>query len=190
MALETRFAELCVSFRTLQEHAAGLRMTAVEDRGAGADACTLADKVAYAADDAIGWLVEASEAAAGASRAAMGDADLNAVRQALGDCQERFLRFAFAFARLNSYEHVAPLARLARERKGQWKKWVLSFRRGLRSCQHPLDEVVTALFRCWQEIAERASAGGVSVRATNIGQKIVHQPRAPSVAAAAREGMT
>lgn len=191
MALETRFAELRTSLRALADHAAGLRSTAVEDRAAGADASALADKIAYAADDATGWLAEAVQAADAADDEATScDADLTALRRHLGDCQERFQRFAAGFARLNSYEHVAPVARLARQRQGQWKSWVVSLRRGLRSCQLPLDDAATALFRCWQEIAERAAAGGVSVRATNIGQKIVHQPRAPSAAAAAREGMT
>ena len=82
MALESRFAELCESFCKLQDHAAGLRATAVEDRAGGADASALADKVAYAADDAIGWLAEACEAAGTAAKAANDDADLNAARRA------------------------------------------------------------------------------------------------------------
>lgn len=189
MALESRFAELCECFCKLQDHAAGLRATAVEDRAGGADASALADKVAYAADDAIGWLAEACEAAGAAAKAANDDADLNAARRALSTCQERFQRFASSFGSLNSYEQLTALARLSRERKGQWKGWVESFRKGLQSCQKPMEEATTALFHCWQEIAERAGANSVSLRSTNIGQKIVHQPGLHR-SLNAREGVT
>jgi hypothetical protein len=178
-----------VSFCKLQDHAGGLRATAVEDRAGGADASALADKVAYAADDAIGWLAEAGEAASTAARAVSGEADLNSARRALSECQERFHRFVSSFQRLNSYEQLTQLARLSRERKRQWKGWVDSFRKGLRSCQEPMDEVTNALFRCWQEIAERAGTNNVSVRSTNIGQKIVQKPRRRR-SVSAHEGVT
>jgi hypothetical protein len=81
-------------------------------------------------------------------------------------------------ADLLSYEKLRELERLGRERKGEWLPWASGTKRGITDCRQPLEEVSLGMARCWQEIAEHAGATSISVRTTNIGQKVISNPSA------------
>jgi hypothetical protein len=52
-------------------------------------------------------------------------------------------------------------------------------KQGIEHCRPPLDGSRERLAECWQDMAERAGTTSISVRTTNIGQKIeAHQPAA------------
>jgi hypothetical protein len=82
-----------------------------------------------------------------------------------------FHQIARRFAsELVSYERLADLSGLGRERRGEWLAWTGSVKQAIEDCRYPLDQAADALFACWQEIAERAGTSSVSVRTTNVGQ--------------------
>lgn len=171
MALEKVFRQFIVASRRLNDRLQELRITVVEDRPVKNDAI-LVDNLEYAVEDMSGWLKEALDAAGAGCDAAQAPADLDAVRGALGTCQERFRRMEDVFSsKLVSYEPMADLASFARERRGEWRLWVASVRRGIDLCRIPLDDSRNRLAECWQEIAERAGTTSISVRNTSVGQK-------------------
>ena len=174
MALEAAFQDLCARLAALREALSGLRTTVVEDKPLRGDV-VLVDVFGDAAEDLLGWLEEALAAASAGQRAVDHSVDLDRARRSLITCQERFSRIAHRFSTdLAPYERVADLTRLGRERGGEWRAWANSVKEAFGWCHQPLFDVNQALFRCWQEIAERATMSSVSIRATNtnVGQRI------------------
>ena len=172
MALEAAFGDLAVQFQILRDALLALRTTVIEDRPLRDDVA-LVDSFGDAVEDILGWLEEALIASREGQQAVGHPLDLDRARRALTTCQERFnwisQRF---FSDLVSYQRIEELTGLGRERRGEWLAWGSSVREGLDRCQQPLYDVNQALFRCWQEIAERVGMTSVSVQATNIGQQI------------------
>jgi hypothetical protein len=172
VALSAAFEELCVKLCGLQNVMRELAVSAAEDKPLGDDVL-LAERFSDAAEDLHGWLEETLNAAQSAHQAATHPADLETARQCLVTCQERFNIFAQRFASdLAHYDHLAELTRLGRVRKGEWRAWAGIVRDNVERCQQPLREITVALFRCWQEMAERASLSSVNMHATNIRQQI------------------
>jgi hypothetical protein len=171
MALDDCFRRLRLSLERLRESLDGLRMGVAEDRPLHDDA-VLVDMLDDTVEDLRGYAQGALTAAMDAQHALDSDEDMRRIRRALAECQTGFGRLAHGYAAgLVSYERVAALRRIARERGGEWREWSRSVRQGIESCREPLYEVEEALFHCWQELAEHAGAV-VSVQATNIGQQI------------------
>lgn len=184
MALEKTFRDLSRQLRMLRDRLDELRVTVVEDRPRKNDAA-LVDDLEYAVEDVLGWLNEAVENSAKAERAVAHPVDLEQARQSLSHCQELFHRVDQAFsANLVSYERMKDLAGFAGERRGEWPAWVSSVKQGIEQCPPPLEHSRKALAECWQEIAEKAGTTSISVRTTNIGQKIarVKEPENEGVA--------
>jgi hypothetical protein len=172
MALEATFADLTVRLQALRESLSGLRMTAVEDKPLRGDV-VLVDVFGDAADDLLGWLEEAADAAEAGRQSVGGPVDLDHVRRALTTCQERFNRLVDRFTSdLVRYERIAELARLGHERGGEWRAWATSVKAALEDCRQPIFDVNQALFRCWQDLTERVGMTSVSVRATSIGRHV------------------
>jgi hypothetical protein len=155
----------------------GLRTTAVEDKPLEGDV-VLVDVFGDAADDLRGWLEEAFAAAAEGQQASAHPVDLERARRSLTICQGRFNRISQRFSSdLVHYERMAELTRFGRTRGGEWRAWATGVKEALDSCRQPLFDTGETLFRCWQELAERAEITSISVQATNIGQQLYKEDR-------------
>lgn len=189
MSLRTEFQGLCAQLESLDETLSRLR-TAIDDHpGTGAEPHLL-DSFGDAVEDTRGWLEEAlalaSQVGANQERGPNGF-DVNRARQALVFSQEQFNRIMSRFTfDLVSYDRVAQLVRLGRERRGEWQTWAVLVKQELEGCQQQLYDTNQALFRCWLEIAERVGMTSVSVHTTTIGQQVT-VPQNPETTA---EGMT
>lgn len=174
MSLRNEFRGLYAHLRKLHDALTGLRVTVVEDRPLSGDPVVLLDAFGDAAEDMIGWVEEGLAAARPAAESSGGHAfDVGGALQALISCQDLFNKVSGRLAfDLISYERVGELMRLGRERRGEWRAWAGSVKEGLDGCQQQLYDTNQALFRCWQEIAERVGMTSVSVQATNIGQQV------------------
>jgi hypothetical protein len=175
MALETTFNLLTVRLHALLETLTNLHTTVVEDRPLGdqpspQDTPALVDIVGTAAEDLIGWAMEAiAEAQEAQSGIRAGDMDM--VRRALATCQERTTHLVQCLVGdLMRYERVADVARVGRTRGGEWRSWALSVKQAIDSCRQPLFDLQQAQFECWQELAERSDRQSISIHATGVGQ--------------------
>lgn len=189
MSLRTEFQGLCAQLESLDETLSRLR-TAIDDHPSSGATPHLLDSIGDAVEDTRGWLEEALALAApvgaGQERGPNGF-DVNRARQALVFCQEQFNRIMSRFTfDLVSYDRVAHLMRLGRERRGEWQTWAGLVKQELEGCQQQLYDTNQALFRCWLEIAERVGMTSVSVHTTTIGQQVT-VPQNPETTA---EGMT
>jgi len=64
------------------------------------------------------------------------------------------------------------LSEVAEELGGGWPEWLTLVHKIIRTIGDKFMETWQALCQCWEELAEKLSTGGVSVRTTNIGQQI------------------
>jgi hypothetical protein len=90
----------------------------------------------------------------------------------LARCHECVLDATRKLGALLAHESIHDLLELGRRRGGSWLPWAEEVRDALERCRGPLDDVHQSLLECWQDVAERSTAGSVSVRATNIGQRV------------------
>ena len=175
MALEATFRELQVSLHKLHDALNTLEV-GIGDKPLR-DGAALADGLENAVLDAMGVLQEARKAALNARTAVGPPVDLDRAWRALTICQERFHTIEKQFfENLVSYERLRELARLGSERGGEWLSWAGSIKRSIEECRPPLEEVSRSVAGCWLEIAEHTGANTVSVRTTNIGQRILAKP--------------
>lgn len=173
MALEATFRGLSISLHHLHDAMNELQVTLGDKPD---DESALADGLETTVLDLMGILHEARRSALNARRALGHPPDLDRARRSLTLCQERFHRIEQQFASdLVSYEKLKELARLGNERRA-WLPWANTVKQGIEQCRPRLEEVSRTLAHCWQEIAEHAGATSVSVRTTNIGQRIVAKP--------------
>lgn len=173
MALEATFRELTSELRKLHDTLIALRLTVVEDKPLKGEAA-LVDYFEDSILDLLGLLNESMRAARTAQKTVEQEPDLNAARRALNICQDRVHRIEQQFAAdMVSYEKLKDLAGLGSSRRGEWLPWSNSVKQGIEQCRPPLEGAVKAMAACWQEIAERVGTTSLSVRTTNIGQKIV-----------------
>ena len=189
MSLRTEFQGLHAQLESLQERLSGLR-TAIDDHPTKGVSPHLLDSIGDAVEDALGWLEEAlglTEPLARSTERKSSGFDVNGARTALAFCQEQFNRIMSRFTfDLVSYERIAQLMQLGRERRGEWQTWAGLIRQELEGCQQHLYDVNQALFRCWLEIAERVGMTSVSVQTTTIGQQVTVPQNQESTA----EGIT
>jgi hypothetical protein len=166
MALEAAFRTLCADARALHDALAALRTTILEDRPLRDDV-VLVDILGDAAEEALGWLEEALEATVRGQRAAEPPVELDQARWAMAAAQDRVNRIARRFwTDLASYQRIAELTRLARERGGEWRAWARSVKKGLDQCQQSLFTVHETLSLCWQEMTERMTPPALPVQVT------------------------
>jgi len=64
------------------------------------------------------------------------------------------------------------LSEIAKELGGGWPEWLTLVHKIIRTVSDKFLETWQALCQCWEELAEKLSAGAVSVQTTNIGQHI------------------
>jgi hypothetical protein len=189
VSLRTEFQSLGTQLERLYEVFSDLRRL-IDDHPSQGDKVLLLDAFGDAVEDMLGWLEEALEASAPhlpESLKGEQNFDINLARQALVVCQDQFNRVTHRFSfDLVSYDKVAQLLRLGRERGGEWQAWAKGIKMELESCQQHLYHTNQVLFRCWLEIAERVGMTSVSVQATNIGQQVT----VPNTQELTAEGMT
>ena len=187
MALEQTFAELQRHLRTLQEALEALGTTVDEDKPTRDDV-VVASRLS---DDLLavrGLLEEALGAADDACRATAYPLDGERARRALTACQQHFHRFAHSFSfELASYDRIDDLGSIGRERGQEWLNWVGVVKQALEQSCELVEEVRSAVFLCWQELAERIANTTVSLQNTSIGQQI--SVADPNDKAAAKEGV-
>jgi hypothetical protein len=171
MALETTFRELSLSLHKLHEALDALQII-VGDRPPE-DGAAVVDEPENSMLDVMGALHEATEGARKAQDA-IHPFDLDCVRRALSVCQDGFHRVTQVFFRkLLSREELTELGNLGNERGGEWLPWANGTKEVIWDCRLLLEDVSRSIGHCWQEAAEHAGATSVSVRTTNIGQKII-----------------
>ena len=176
MSLRMEFQSLGAQLERLHEVYSDLRRL-LDDHPAHGNSVLLIDAFGDAVEDLLGWLEESLQRCApllpSEPRNSEKDFDANVARQALSISQDLFNRQMHRFLfDLVSYDKVAQLLQLGRERGGEWQTWAKGIKLELESCQQHLYLTNQALFRCWLEIAECIGMTSVSVRATNIGQQI------------------
>jgi hypothetical protein len=177
MALEATFRDLLVGLQKLYDSVNALQVTAGDKPLK--DASALADGFEDEVLEMMGSLHECRKAASSARVAINHPLDLDRARRTLTISQDSFQRIERQFAsNLVSYEKLKELVRLAGQRPGEWRAWATSIKHGIDECRPAMEYVSSALARCWQEIAEHAGGTSVSVRTTNIGQKISSKPSA------------
>ncbi len=171
MALEASFTTLSQHLRLLHDELQELHRTVIEKPPKGD--VVLVDLFSDAADDLLGWMVEANAAAGEGVESSSYPVDLDRARRSLKMCQEKF---ALISVRLTSdllcYERMEELISFGDHRRGGWEKWAANVKAALESCREPLYEVNQTLFACWQELTERIGTTHVSVQSTNVGQHI------------------
>ena len=179
MALEATFRDLLVGLQKLHDSVNALQVTAGDKPLK--DASAWADGFEEEILEMMGTLHECRKAASSARRA-IHPLDLDRARRTLTAAQDAFQRIERQFAsNMVSYEKLRQLVRLAGERPGEWRGWATSIKHGIDECRPAMEYVSSALARCWQEIAEHAGATSISLRTTNIGQKIVSKTPAPDL---------
>jgi len=168
MALETSFNTLSAHLQLLEEALTELHQTVIE-KPLTRDV-VLVDVLSDAVDDLSGWLAEAKVAATEGIGAAANQS-LNQVRRLLKTSQEKSVLIAERLSSdLLSYERIAELTSLGRDRGGEWLVWTRNVKTALDACRAPLYEVNQAIFACWLELTERLGTATVTVQSTNIGQ--------------------
>jgi hypothetical protein len=171
MALEASFATLSQHLRLLHDELQELHRTVIEKPPKGD--VVLVDLFSDAADDLLGWMVEASAAACEGVESTSYPVDLDRARRSLKTCQEKFILISVRLSSdLLSYDRIEEVVSFGDHRRGGWEKWATNVKAALESCREPLYEVNQTLFACWQELTERIGTTSVSVKATNIGQQI------------------
>ena len=173
MALEKTFREFVTQLRRVHDRLEELRVTVVEDKPKKNDA-VIVDRFEYAVEDLFGAVDEISAAAREAQKAVGYPLDIEQARCALTKCQDQFHKFEQGFnTNLVSYERMKDLSSFGSERRGEWPSWVASVKQGIEQCREPVEAAGRCLAECWAELAERAGMMSVSVKTTNIGQKIM-----------------
>ncbi len=184
MALEASFTTLSEHLRLLHDELQELRRTVIEKPPKGD--VVLVDLFSDAADDLLGWVVEASDAACEGVQSSSYPIDIDRARRSLKTSQEKFILISERLSSdLLSYDRIEELISFGDDRRGGWEKWARNVKAALESCREPLYEVNQTLFACWQELTERIGTTSVSVLTTNIGQQKIKVP----VEAVAREGV-
>jgi len=172
MALEAVFQDLCQQCQKLHEAMSALRLTIVEDKPLTGD-IMLIEQFSNSVDDILGWLEEVYSAAAEGRQAVRSPLDLERARHALLSGHERcnHLMQKF-FLELLCHDRIAELLNVGRERRGEWQAWAQSVKGAIEGCQSSFYDVQSALFKCWQELAERFDMSPVSAQTTSMRQTV------------------
>ena len=172
MSLENVFKELNTHCRNLRETLLELRTTAVEDKPLRGDV-VLVDELGDAADELGGWMEEAAAAALEAQQAVRYPIDFERAKRSLVLCHACLNRVSNRFyIHLASYEEIAKLAGLGRERGGEWGAWSRGVKEAIYRCRPHLYDLNESAFGCWQELTDRLGMTSVSVHSTGVGQQI------------------
>jgi hypothetical protein len=155
MSVTVVFHDLDQRFQALHDALLALRTTVLEDCPLPGDH-VLVERLGDGVDDVLGYVDEALAAMRRSQPDACQPVAWERVCQTLVTCQSGYNHAARSFwFRLATYEQIADLLRLGRERGGEWRPWSSSVRQGLDCCQQPFFEVNEALFRGWREVADR-----------------------------------
>jgi hypothetical protein len=171
MAMEQAFGELRYHLLTLQEALEALGTTVDEDRPTRDDV-VVASRLSDDLLAARGLLEDVVAAADDARQAVAYPLDGDRARRALTSCQQQFQRFAHSFSfELACYDRMIDLSTVGRERGQEWLHWVSVVKQALEQSCGLIEEVRSAVFLCWQELAERIANTAVSIQNTSIGQQ-------------------
>ncbi|MGY1700813.1 hypothetical protein [Geodermatophilus sp. SYSU D00766] len=159
MSVPAALADLTGGCQQLRAELRSLALTLRED--APAD-LSVVDRLGGAVDDLTGRAEEAHHALLLAAEAA-DRLDLVEVQRRLAAAQTALTALGERFRDdVVSYEALEPVAAL-RHRGREWPAWVRVVRQGIDRCRPRVTALQEAQCRCWQELADRASAGPVYV---------------------------
>jgi hypothetical protein len=162
--IDATFQSLRERLQALEEALDALGTTVENDAPAG-DPLIVVSRLNDAVLAARGYLQEPLSTIDDARHALRYPSNIDAARQALVKCQERFLLFSKCFSEeIASYERWDDLSSIGRRRGREWLGWVSVVQETVQQCRGLIDDVTSALFLCWQELAERLSAASVQVR--------------------------
>jgi hypothetical protein len=185
MALETTFRKLDSAVSELTARLEQFRLGVVEDVPVPGE-LALADRMADMLDEMIGWAAECATGAREGTIAAGHPPQMHAIAVAITTCQDAYLKLSGGYAEsLGGRSLLGDLAAVGRERGGPWRAWARSVGNDIAELEGLLADVLTALFACNREVAERVDMNSVTVSSTNIGQQI----SPPAEIGAVREGM-
>lgn len=166
MALERTLMELQRDLHRLSDAARGLRVTVVEDKPLS-EGAALVDALGDIADDVVGWVTGAQQAANEAMDAARPVPDVRRAQRALAACQaDTNLVWQRYVNDLASCEHRQELRRLARERRGEWVPWVGGVNDAIFKLRMPLLDLNQTLLTCWTEMVDQAARLSVHIQNT------------------------
>jgi hypothetical protein len=173
MTLEAAFRKLNEKLDCLERSLENVLWAVVQGQPEAEQGHTLVDYYDAATTDFIGLVREARAAAEEGRKATRGPLDLTGARQALATCQDRFSKLSSRlYDDVVSFERIDALNNLARERGGDWARWVEGVKDALSQYPQPLFDVGQALFPCWQELSERVSPPFATGQATSTGVPI------------------
>jgi len=172
MALEAALENLRGDLRRFSDVLEGLESTFEHDmpeEGGVKLVETLDERVV----ELRGYVIEALNSAETALGHEKESREPNQMRRALVHSQQQFLSLQNLFyGEMLKYEDAAELVRFARRAGDRWPGWVHSVFLGLDACRPWLEAASEDYCQAWQELAERATTGPVSLQTTNIGQQI------------------
>jgi hypothetical protein len=169
--MEDAVEALSGCLRDLRESLRAVRVTIAEDRPASDkdDHKALVD-LTDAADDLIGLVSEAIQAAAGIANEVLGSPDLSVVRRELISVHECVLRIHQRLRDdVQEPDRVLQLRQLVRTWGGPWSSWLRIVMAGVTDSVVGLDRVDRALLSTWRALAVQASSACISVHA--VGQQ-------------------
>jgi hypothetical protein len=170
MALKKIFAELSTQLDELFAAAEGLQRAAW-DTPPNSAGHALIRIVGESADDVDGWLADARGAMGEALAATESPVDVVRALRGLVQAKEGYFRAVDVLGQLLAPERLEEIDDVgARDR--DWGEWSAGVVDALARCREQNAGVVPVLFYCFEELAERASAGSVSVQTTSIGQQV------------------
>jgi hypothetical protein len=162
MTLSTDLQSLWHRMHELRDAVLPLRLLVTEDCPAGV-APRPVQALADALEDVCGHLAEATDALAAALAADAEPRGRDHLVRMLGRCHERLVDFGKGWAvDVSSYERLAQLMTVARERGPRWRAWAATVLDGIVGCEALRGDVHLALLTCWQDLAERATPPDLS----------------------------
>jgi hypothetical protein len=175
MTLEAAFLELEERLDHLERTLENVLWAVVQGQPEAEQGHTLVDYYDAVTTDFIGLVKDAKTAAEEGRKATRRQLDLAGARQALMTCQDLFRKLSGRlYEDVVSFERIEALNNLAREKGGEWARWVEGVKDALSQYPQPLHDVSTALFACWQDLTESASLLPVAVRSAPTGSQSDH----------------
>jgi len=169
MALRKTFDQLVIGLGEMANAVRELEVHVADESAADA---VLVERLEEAVQDLLADVREARVAAGRALGPGERTPGFDVTVRELASGHDHVLDATRKLGAMLAHESIRDLLELGTRRGGGWLPWAREVHDALERCRAPLDHVHRYLLECWQDVAERAAAGSVSVQATNIGQQV------------------